>query len=67
MPRRPAKVTQADVHRVARAAAQMDPPHVIRVLPDGSIVMCPPELAVVWTALPAAASPPAATEPAALA
>ena len=65
MPRRAAILTQTDLTRACRAAANAKPRHCVRVLPDGGLLLLP--LDVVDIALPAAAAPPAATEPAALA
>jgi hypothetical protein len=59
MPRRPAVLTQADLARAARAAASCDPPQVLRVLRDGTLLFLP-----LAAALEASATPPAPPIPA---
>jgi hypothetical protein len=43
MPRRPARVTQADIARAIRAAEQAGSPRTVEVTPDGTIKLVPVE------------------------
>ena len=61
MPRRAAVLTQTDLTRACRAAANATPRHCVRVLPDGGLLLLP--LDVVDVALPTPA-PPASPIPA---
>ena len=43
MPRRPARVTQADIARAIRAAEQAGSPRTVEITPDGTIKLVPVE------------------------
>jgi hypothetical protein len=43
MPRRPARVTQADIARAIRAAEQAGSPRTVEIAPDGTIKLVPVE------------------------
>jgi hypothetical protein len=43
MPRRPARVTQADIARAIRAADKARSPRTVEITPDGTIKLVPVE------------------------
>jgi hypothetical protein len=64
MPRRRSKFTQYDLARAARAAHALGHGHLVRVTPDGSIWLLPPDVALSSTTAAPAAPPASPPQPA---